>query len=302
MDHVEDQTTSVQSERETRTNTVQISGRWISYVCQLRGVPCPSFQVLDAGLKASDSTEQEIIYNIVLRLQNGTDRADDMHAAMEWIRTLEYRANKIAESAPVSPVAKAQEHSSQVRESQARQGTKSSGRVPQGTKESSTQPRNGKDSHHVYGKRAAICVEPEVIEDAYANQNVHSLILEIAPAIAAKRYDWENKVRFRFTKRELPIFAGLLMGWIKTVRFENHGSENDKALVADDQGGHVFLKIKHATLTHAVQIPSEEVFHICAMAVTAIAKNMNGIDTQTVMMMIKRLAQMRCQQPGCTDA
>lgn len=255
----------------------------LAHALRARGLPQPH-GFGDAGyIRQLGGDERKDLLDLVLRLNNGSDHPGDMDSILKL--QSKYQDGKQSEAALEN-------------------GISAENRIfspdPVDTKFLRPPTKNvvpglvvERRSHHVYGKSCSLCIEPV---EMGGDRPYSTLLFDIAPILDGTRYDWENKVQFRLTSRELPFFAALMMGWVENVSFDNHGRLNDKSMMVTDQKKHIFLRIHLKPKTYAIQIPPEEIFPIAAMTTNVLISNNKNIDSQTLMMMIKRSAGFKNAQ------
>jgi hypothetical protein len=161
------------------------------------------------------------------------------------------------------------------------------------------QQRFVRESHHVFGSKAALCIEPALIDDAVTHPGTpvfNTLSVEMAPSTGDGHYKWE--VTFRLTKRELSLFVAAMMGWIPSISMSNHGPNKDKTLEISDQGNSLFIKLRQAKRAIAVPVPAEEVFTVATLALKMLVRNSPELDSQTLMLVVKRTAAMHQKTEG----
>lgn len=104
-----------------------------------------------------------------------------------------------------------------------------------------------------------------------------------------KRYNWERKTAIQLTKSELPIFAGVMLGFVDKARFDNHGDTN-KFLEVENQGKNFFIRTGGTGLgLHVAPIPTVEAFMYGTMALNEYARNFAGLSTDTAYKIIYEL-------------
>lgn len=277
-----------------------VNPRWVKSMIQHRGLPDVSLACLEHGIGLLSKDEIEEFHDLVFRLHNGRERDGDMSRMSEWLRAT--RTN--FESTPTTAPSREEPSIPPADEPLAQQAQK---REPS-RQDVYTDPARQLTLHpesrgpvrtslHVYGKSAALCVEPTVIDDTDIDERTppyHTLSIEVAPSAKQEqiKYRWDRKILFRLTKRELPLFAACMMGWMQDIQFDKHGPAHDKCLSLSDQGAHLFLRLREAGVSHSIQIPQEEVFGLATMALETVCRNTNGLDSQTVVMALKRISMM----------
>ena len=86
-----------------------------------------------------------------------------------------------------------------------------------------------------HGSRSAV----EIAADKTA-KGWNTIRLEAAAKLPTqdKKYDWNNKVSIQITKTELPCVVGVLLGYMKSCQFKNHGGDANKSFLIENQGKH----------------------------------------------------------------
>lgn len=269
---------------------VSINPRWIRHVLRDRGLPCPEIGKIELLLRSSGPVEREVLRGQVQRLHMASESVQDVEAVRLWIA----QANSMADQPePVS------------REGIEQQGESSKIHIvlPASERRAPTQVEQKKfeRSHHVYASAGAACFEPvEIPSDNSEHDVTHSIQIEMAKAISLRRYDWDHKIIFRLTLRELPVFAAVLLGYADFLRCGNHGPSKDKFLEVREQAeqGTVFIKLKQGKRLVAVPISAEEVFAIGAMVLKVLQRNAPHLDSQTILRLVQRSGHMYSKSVG----
>jgi hypothetical protein len=94
-------------------------------------------------------------------------------------------------------------------------------------------------STHVYGGKSALCFNASLSQ----NKQNHTIILDAALVIGTREYDWKNAIKIQLGHKELPMLLGVLLGWKNSVKFDAHGSANDKCFEIERQDGKFFAKV-----------------------------------------------------------
>ena len=264
-----------------------INPRWVRFVVKDRGMPCPDLPALDAAIKAMGPDEREAFRGCVRRVQMGVESADDT-SLMQSLMT------------------KASDQGSELkaRDGDSREHCKvSTEQAPELAMESAQDPRpvttselrKFERSHHVYAGKGAAAFEPmEVPSERPGQEGWHTIQIEMAKAISTRRYDWDHKIVFRLTLRELPVFAAVLLGHSPFLIAGNHGPGNDKFLEMRDQSdeGTIMIVLKQGKRIVAIPIAAEEVFALGSMAFKALQRNAPHLDAAAVIRLVERAGQM----------
>lgn len=258
-----------------------INPNWVRYVLNARGIQCPRLTDLTALLRGLTDQERENFRCKVHRLHTGTDSAEDMNDVVVVLNA------KTRESAlhlePPEP------------------GGAATGLVDRppairhGQEPTATQQRKYERSHHVYASSGAAAFEPVAVpSEKAAHEVTHTIQIEVAKGVSARRYDWEHKIIFRLTLRELPLFAAVILGRCPFLVAGNHGPGNDKFLEMRDQPdkGSVMLVLKQGRRVIGVPIAAEEIFALGSMAIMTLQRNAPHLDAAAVMQMVQRAGEM----------
>lgn len=97
----------------------------------------------------------------------------------------------------------------------------------------------------VYGDKFAM-----TIERAATTGDAHSVIIEIAKVKVnhggTKEFNWNEKMQVLLSEQELNLFAGLLLGYIPSIKFErpndNKWIEFVRQKKTDERAGGIFVK------------------------------------------------------------
>ncbi len=273
-----------------------LNPRWVASTLSARGLPVLELRAIQHGINQLDAQQLPVVHSLVSKLHNGTDQEPDMEQMANWVSSwrLAWKMNLPESTSPDLIHQKATPHEMPLQAAKSR--TKpSEGLVREDTlhKDRKSQIRQ---SHHVYGTSCDCCVEPALIEDTgtdWRRPDFHTIAIEMAPVIAGtKHFDWTTKISVRLTKRELPAYAAVLMGLQKSMAAEKHGPAHDKSITIEDQGKHLFLKIRQGARTMGVQAQPDDVFALLSMVEEVLLRNTPTLDSHTIVANIKRYAAM----------
>lgn len=265
-----------------------INPRWLVATLKGRGVPVPTVEITKKAVEAMSPSEAMAMRERLQRIGGGTDSGDELTWLANWSAKVKQDALQSAAGAPTDR-------------------TPATVNTITITPQSKTAPRpTGSSeypaSHHVYASTAALCVEEATtgtgVELGSSVKPFQTIQIEVAPAVAGKRYDWNRKIIVQLTKRELHLFIGTLFGWIKRLEFTCHGPAKDKTLRFEDQDDHLYVHVKQGKRAMAVPVGAEELFAILAMAIGALGKNAPELDSQTLLQICKRSAQLYNRSMG----
>lgn len=147
---------------------------------------------------------------------------------------------------------------------------------------------------HVYASSAALKIELDVLrgsEEGGAPQ--YTLQIEAARS-SNGRYQWQQKVPFQLTARELPVLASFLLGFAgSSLAFRNHGPNTDKSLEIEDQGAKLYVKLGYASRAPIpVPVDAADVFAWGELCLVALRLNRPLLDGQATLALLRRLGKM----------
>jgi hypothetical protein len=277
-----------------------ISPFWVIATLKGRGIPVPSVAAAKHSLAELDAQASIAFRERIQRLAKATEIDDELSTMAEWKVQAE-----LAFAVKPAPVI-----------------TRTVAPKPQAANEScGAHPDFGQPATvvkrpaleqvyeptlHVYASKAALCMElTEVVrenQDRAGEGAFWTVQIEMAHAINRQRFDWDGKIIFRLTKRELPLVAAVLLGWMPEVTFANHGAGNDKALHIEDQGSNLFFRLHQGKKVIPLPVGGEELFALAAMVLKALCLNAPHLDSQTVLQIVKRAGGLYSQSVGLKAA
>lgn len=148
--------------------------------------------------------------------------------------------------------------------------------------------------HHIYGSKVALTLELDTLKSPDSTgAPIYTVLVEAAPAIAARRFDWERKIPFQIMRRELPLVACALMGLLnEPLTLANHGKEANKALRIEDQGANLFVKVSHASRVLVLPVGASDLYAWLELVMHALNRNSNGLGDAVQMAMLRRVATL----------
>jgi hypothetical protein len=264
-----------------------INPKWIVFTLRGRGFPTPDSDRVKRAISSLNEAEAEELRERVTKLASGTESSSDSTWLVEWANGLKTEGTHAEEAIPAMQNAAKGERP---------------GRTEADLK-ASRPARDYDKSHHVFSTKGALCIEPvEIItqREGKPDEVYHSLQIEMASALNQSRYDWDRKIIFRLTRRELPLFTAGLFGWCRAIAFGNHGPNKDKYFDMADQAeqGSIFVRLKQGKRVVGVPIGGEEIFEIMAMAMKVLGKNAPFVDSQGLLQMVRRAGAMHSTSVG----
>lgn len=141
---------------------------------------------------------------------------------------------------------------------------------------------------HVYGMRAALTFEEDVLRPRDGRQ-IHSILVEGAKALESRSYDWDGKVIFQLTRKELPRLVGVLMGWSAEWKASGHGSGHDKYLIVRSQQEGVQIVLGQPPEGPiSVRVGPEDIFAVVSLCLKVLGKNEPHLSSDSMLALCKR--------------
>lgn len=147
---------------------------------------------------------------------------------------------------------------------------------------------------HVYASSAALKIELATLRAGEASGAVQYTVQIDAARAKGHGYDWHGKVPFQFTRRELPRLAAFLLGMSgKKLTLFNHGPNTDKHFEVEDQGSHLFVKVRLAGRAPiALPVPPADVFGWGELCLVALQLNRPTLGTDGHLALLRRIGRM----------
>lgn len=140
-----------------------------------------------------------------------------------------------------------------------------------------------------YGTKAAFQMETSISKDGWHTILVESASKEDPNNPANLRYLWKNKTPIQIGRAELPLFVGVFLGLLPSVKFDNHG-DNLKYLEIVNQNKNFFIKSGGKGLPlHVAPMPLAEAYMYGSMGLTQYARNFDGLTSDAALNIITRL-------------
>lgn len=97
-----------------------------------------------------------------------------------------------------------------------------------------------------FGDKFALVIEALTETEKSDSTLNHIVVIELAQANSDKTYDWKNKISFKLQAHELPLLAGLFLGFLPSYRLtrpENKSIQFDRQSSIDpSKAGHYYVK------------------------------------------------------------
>lgn len=290
--------------RATKLREPMFNGRWVGQVLDARGIKHTGWAAIHAALSLLDISHQAELFDAMKKLASGVESAEQIARVFEFLNNCKPVVDTPAPQ-PVDSLIDTTRHPAAVHL------RKDHARVESSSKPAANAPLQVDDEQrtwmrehglHAYGGKAALKAELDCPKDRRFFLGKYTIGLEVAPSTAPRQYDWDRKLAFQLTRRELPIMAAFLLGFAgPDLAFGCHGADRDKTLELQDQGSHIFLKIRQGKQALALPISPMDHYGLSALFMMAIGLNAPGIDSGVQLMMLKRAGGMSLRSSQSKD-
>lgn len=120
--------------------------------------------------------------------------------------------------------------------------------------------------HHCYGDKAALCIEAVISEAKTPTVN-----LELARKLSGAQgtFDWANKVVIQPAARDLPLLAGMFLGYLPRCNFTRPG----KAITFERQPNRIFVSAIAGQQRYALPITIGDTVYLSALVLTQLQQS-----------------------------
>lgn len=267
--------------------------KYLEQVLLDRGIPHPPLRQLEIFVDLLSEAQMPVMEERLRRLSLGVEQQEDLDALLNGINahTSDARASG-AESVPApqraeSPPAASQEVRPQNRPPQ--RTVSAEDKLPPDVLQLLRQ-----HGMHVYASSAALKIELATLRAGEATGAVQYTVQIDAARAKGHGYDWHSKVPFQFTRRELAQLAGFLLGMGgKKLTLSNHGPNTDKHFEIEDQGSHLFVKVRlNGKSPIALPVQPGDVFGWGELCLVALHLNRPSIGTDGHLALLRRISRM----------
>ena len=264
--------------------------RYVEQVLRDRGMPAPAFAQIERFVQSLSELELPDMEECLRKLALGVEQHQDAEALLQRIAAVSAAPAPAHVEATRDPAAPAQPQS----------GAATAPVRPQRIKAGAdalpadvlwTLRQHGM---HVYAKSAALKIELGALRAADPCGAVQYTVQLDAAKAKQQGYDWQGKVPFQFTIRELPLLAAFLLGMSGSkLAFSNHGPNTDKHFEAEDQGANLFVKVRlSGGPAFALPVSAADVFAWGELCLVALQLNRPAIGMDGHLALLRRVGRM----------
>lgn len=124
-----------------------------------------------------------------------------------------------------------------------------------------------------YGGKAAVCFQASVLKEQIPSVNI-----EVA-GIVNNTAQWGNKLNFQLTENELPLFSGLLLGFLPKLEIRRGAKGVEMTRQKRDATNHPGLYIYASSgreHQHRLLLPTGLMAKACVLATSQLAKELGA--------------------------
>ncbi|MCI2285936.1 hypothetical protein L3081_24225 [Colwellia sp. MSW7] len=139
-----------------------------------------------------------------------------------------------------------------------------------------------------HGGKAAFEFSPDKTKDGWS-----TIRLEGAAKLNnnTKQYDWKNKITIQITKSELPVIAAVLLGFMPSCEFGNHGQTNKGfALINQEKAFFKIFEPGERKRMYVCPVPLVEANLMGTLALAQHTANFPSLSSDSALTAIRSLA------------
>lgn len=268
--------------------------KYLEQVLLDRRIPHPPLRQLEIFVDLLSEAQVPVMEERLRKLSLGVEQQEDVDALLEGIN-----AHATEASGPATHMAAAPQKSAAPSPGPSSNPPRTEERQKAPTAPDDKLPPDvlhmlRQHGMHVYASSAALKIELATLRAGEASGALQYTVQIDAARKKGQGYDWQSKVPFQFTKRELPLLAAYLLGLGgKKLTLANHGPNTDKHFEAEDQGAHLFVKLR-VTGKGPIAVPVQpaDVFGWGELCLVALQLNRPSLSTDGHLALLRRIGRM----------
>lgn len=269
--------------------------KYLEQVLRDRGIPHPPLRQLEAFVDLISQAEMPLMEERLRKLAVGVEQQEDLDALLQGINEARDDEPPAAAEQPRA-AAKREEHGIQQRAGATEVVRPARAAAPEEKLPPDVLSMLRRHGMHVYSTSAALKIELATLRTGEASGAFeYTVQLDAAKAKTnGQGYDWQGKVPFQFTRRELPMLAAFLLGMGgKKLAVANHGPNTDKHFEVEDQGKHLYVKVRVSGRGPIVlPVQSADVFGWGELCLVALHLNRPSIGTDGHLALLRRIGRL----------
>jgi hypothetical protein len=262
---------------------IKISAHWVAQVLRDRGIRPPAILTIQQFLVPLTDLELRELYAGLRKVEQGVDDPSVTRAIVERIQAhvtqVEPGQGAGPQRLPSEPAVPANATA-----------LSKPAKAPSAT----AAPWYRGKGAHIYSTSAAMKVEIDVLKSDPDEPLCYTVQVEAAQSKGTRSYDWDNKLVFQFTKRELPLLAAMLMGYLnQPLTLSNHGPDRDKSLeIRSDGTNRLLVRLRQASRHILIPVFAEDLHAWLTITMQALKQNAPELDGTLILEMLKRTASI----------
>ncbi len=287
-----------------------LSPKWAAQVLAQRGIRPPEPDLLNHALSALDQDAQDELSVAIRKFEQGVDSSADFGLIESFLAKAKTTSATSNKEESIANVGEDEDTwlsvgggdfddlswlpESDLPDFEPARGRSARAKATTQTDEEKNLAWMRSHGLHIYGSKSALKAELDTPRQSGAWLGQYTVSFDMAPSTSANRYDWDVKLSFQLTKRELPLLAAFLLGFAGTeLSFPNHGPDRNKTLELKDQCTHFFIKIRQGHAAYAMPVSAPDHFGLTSLVMTAMRLNAPDLDGMTQIAMLKQVGRMR---------
>lgn len=263
--------------------------KYLQQVLRDRGMPTPPLRQLERFVAMLSEAEAPRMEDRLRKIAQGVEQQEDADALLQGIRAAAPADPDQQAAAPEPATRKTPSLPAAPVPARTQRLVASEVRLPPDVL--STLRRHGM---HVYATSAALKIELGTLRAGEDAGTVEYTVQVEAARAKGAGYDWQGKVPFQFTRRELPLLAATLLGvGRKKLASGNHGPNTDKHFELEDQESHLYVKVRVAGCAPiSLPVGPADVFGWGEICLVAMHLNRPLVGTEGQLALLRRIGRM----------
>lgn len=145
----------------------------------------------------------------------------------------------------------------------------------------------------VYGKQGALTWELAPVRDSTSHPSAARVTVMVEGANASpggKEFNWDNKIVFMCTQRELHQLLAVLMGWVGELQFKFHGQTRQKELHITHQDHGLLVHLREAKNNVRVPVEDADRYALSMLVLAALQLNEPHLDSAAILSVARAMA------------
>lgn len=266
--------------------------KYLEQVLLDRGIPHPPLRQLEIFVDLLSEAQKPVMEERLRKLSLGVEQQEDLDALLAGINA--HSTDRPSPAVDLVPVPQRSEAPTAARPEARPERPRQRPTPPDDKLPPDVLQMLRQHGMHVYASSAALKIELATLRAGEASGALQYTVQIDAARAKGHGYDWHGKVPFQFTRRELPLLAAFLLGMSgKKLTLSNHGPNTDKHVEVEDQGSHLFVKVRlNGKGPIALPVLPADVFGWGELCLVALQLNRPSLGTDGHLALLRRISRM----------